>query len=319
MDVEVDVRKPQPPCPFSRSLPRGRAGRGAQAAGTPGRLGAATRAAVARDGAGRGRPAGDGSEAGRADGARSPTPPVRGAAAAVGVARRGPRPLPNVAPRRPVRRRRRRPPPPPAPPPPPPPLPRPPPGRRPPPPGRAPPPAPGPGAGRPAAGEAFSGRGEWKAGWRLARFVWPGALLTFSAVGLDFSVHFHSTGAEEAGPGAGRGCCARMEICKDEEEVRACIREGRKFHLDPSVTELELRSVSRWSSLLILCSSSHRVHLGMVFDIFSERHRCGLGPAHRRCAGEQLVADAVEPPLCASLSLHSRSHWRRCSSHPLLF
>src|SRR3989338_8927559 len=124
--------------------------------------------------------------------------------------------------------------------------------------------------GRPsAAGEAISGRGEWKAGWRLARFVWPGALLTFSAVGLDFSVHFHSTGAEEAGPGAGRGCCARMEICKDEEEVRACIKEGRKFQLDPSVTELDLRSVSRWSSLLILCSSSHRVHLGMVFDIFS--------------------------------------------------
>ena len=120
--------------------------------------------------------------------------------------------------------------------------------------------------GRPsAAGEAISGRGEWKAGWRLARFVWPGALLTFSAVGLDFSVHFHSTGAEEAGPGAGRGCCARMEICKDEEEVRACIKEGRKFQLDPSVTELELRSVSRWSSLLILCSSSHRVHLGDGF------------------------------------------------------
>ena len=124
MDVEVDVRKPQPPCPFSRSfhrilcrrsrkqlvrsLSRGMAGRGAQAAGIPGRLWADTRAAVARDGAGRGRPAGDGSEAGRADGARSPTPPVRGAAAAVGVARRGPRPLPNVAPRRPVGRRRRR-------------------------------------------------------------------------------------------------------------------------------------------------------------------------------------------------------------------
>src|SRR3989338_4405149 len=43
----------------------------------------------------------------------------------------------------------------------------------------------------------------------------------------------------------------------------------------------------------------------MVFDIFSERHRCGLGPAHRRCAGEQLVADAVGPRMCASLSLHS--------------
>ena len=292
MDVEVDVRKPQPPCPFSRSfhrilcrrsrkqlvrsLSRGMAGRGAQAAGIPGRLWADTRAAVARDGAGRGRPAGDGSEAG-GQGARRAG--HGGGGHGGGVRHAGDLPVPGAV--------------------------------------RA---EPALGRGRPsAAGEAISGRGEWKAGWRLARFVWPGALLTFSAVGLDFSVHFHSTGAEEAGPGAGRGCCARMEICKDEEEVRACIREGRKFHLDPSVTELELRSVSRWSSLLILCSSSHRVHLGMVFDIFSERHRCGLGPAHRRCAGEQLVADAVGPRMCASLSLHSRSHWRRCSSHHLLF